>query len=244
MAPPYRLTTLSRSSSKSSDGDTDATALASSAIETRPCLSCGSRTMLKMAACSRTSGTLTRDKASPNSFRVNRRVLPIPASSMALTAEAIEEYPHASHRRRKSPTVRTGAAASMAMWNCAMDKWPFLSTSNASKTASRSSLVESTPCLCKTRLSSFLLNSFSMGNSCAKVSKASLVVENFSKNRLRNSIITLERLLLVAPPWSFSLPLSLAAALAPPAAIVCPTLGATPEAEEEAVLGAPIGTRK
>mmetsp|Transcript_40351 Transcript_40351/g.75419 ORF Transcript_40351/g.75419 Transcript_40351/m.75419 type:complete len:219 (+) Transcript_40351:1809-2465(+) len=83
--------------------------------------------------------------------------------------------------------VRTGAAASMAIWNSAMETCPLWLISSSSKMASRSSIVATKPSFESTRRHSFLVISRLAGTSAEKASKPCFTVKYFSNSCLRNS---------------------------------------------------------
>mmetsp|Transcript_72141 Transcript_72141/g.204821 ORF Transcript_72141/g.204821 Transcript_72141/m.204821 type:complete len:241 (+) Transcript_72141:792-1514(+) len=99
----------------------------------------------------------------------------------------MDEKPRAIHFLRRSSTVRTGLAASIAVWNSFMEIDPFLSESRKSKMVSWSSRERPPKCLFKKRLNSFLDSSLvPPPAAAAKWSKAVFIVANLSRIFCRN----------------------------------------------------------
>mmetsp|Transcript_3456 Transcript_3456/g.11094 ORF Transcript_3456/g.11094 Transcript_3456/m.11094 type:complete len:330 (+) Transcript_3456:140-1129(+) len=172
-----------RTSSRSSGGDTAATALASSFRETVPVSLLGSMMALNRVLCSSSSWTPALDSAAPNSARLRRRTenLPLgPPPSMCCSACRMDLHPRATSFFRKSSMLRTGAAASTAVWNSDVEMKPFLSMSRNSKILMWSSRDSPPICLLRKRLNSQRVSSL-LPVSAMKELKALVMVGNLSR---------------------------------------------------------------
>mmetsp|Transcript_122584 Transcript_122584/g.357989 ORF Transcript_122584/g.357989 Transcript_122584/m.357989 type:complete len:227 (+) Transcript_122584:1476-2156(+) len=177
----YLFKSRPRMSSKSSDGDTAAMALVSSFRETVPGSLCGSTMALNKLWCSSSSRMPALDNAAPNSCRPKRRV-PVLPTSICCSACRMEPQPSATSFLRRSSMVRTGAAASTAMWNSCREMVPLLSESRNSKIFKCCSRDKPPRCLLRKRLNSHRVNSrWPQVESVMKESKAFVIVGNLSR---------------------------------------------------------------
>mmetsp|Transcript_3667 Transcript_3667/g.11512 ORF Transcript_3667/g.11512 Transcript_3667/m.11512 type:complete len:462 (-) Transcript_3667:344-1729(-) len=184
--PPYFLRSRSRTSSRSSAGDTVATALASSPTDVVPWGSL--QTMLKSARCSPGSTTLTLLSRPLNSWNVRRWELLAPFSSILLIAWLIAVKPEASHLRRRSSSVRTGAPPSTPMTNSLAVTMPRHRKSSCSKSMSHSSTGRGpSGCLESMRRHSRFAKPWGLGCSLMRAAKASSTVGKCSWSHLRKS---------------------------------------------------------
>mmetsp|Transcript_1639 Transcript_1639/g.5046 ORF Transcript_1639/g.5046 Transcript_1639/m.5046 type:complete len:455 (+) Transcript_1639:799-2163(+) len=113
--PLYFLSSLSRTSSSSSAGETVATALASSPMEVVP--SGSLQTRPKRAICSPWSATWTLLRSLLKSSNCSLCEVVVPLSSSRRMTCVMDVKPEASHLLRRSSRDRTGAEASTAMTN-------------------------------------------------------------------------------------------------------------------------------
>mmetsp|Transcript_49201 Transcript_49201/g.146958 ORF Transcript_49201/g.146958 Transcript_49201/m.146958 type:complete len:339 (-) Transcript_49201:159-1175(-) len=181
MALPCLLTSRWRMSSRRSDGDTAASALASSVRETVPLASFGLHIAANTMPCSSSSSTPTLASSAPNCLRVIRPVESL-ALSICESTWRIDENPSAIHFLRKSSIVRTGAAASMALANSCTVTVPSLSVSRKSKICSWSSRDSPTTCLSRKLVKSCRVSCLAPEpTDPAKESKAACMVENLSR---------------------------------------------------------------
>mmetsp|Transcript_89665 Transcript_89665/g.278733 ORF Transcript_89665/g.278733 Transcript_89665/m.278733 type:complete len:336 (+) Transcript_89665:1015-2022(+) len=205
-------------SSSSRDGETAATALASSLRETVPEELPGSQMAWKMYWCSSSSCTPTVESSAPSCRRLRRPGVSLLRSSW-LSTSRIEDQPSAIHLRRRSSMVRTGVAASTAVWNSRMEMAPFLSESRKSKTWSMSSRLRPTKCLFRKRPNSFRESSLlRLPLVFAKWSNAFFMVQNLSSILCRNCMSRRMAALRFLPTSVFLLPSGVALPIAEPEA--------------------------